>query len=114
MAENTILNGYIGGITKQQLDNEITTISGLIPLIGTSGAIGGNALVAFGQTSSNVAVTGATSSMASLAMPAVFPGNNVRWSSYVVANDIVQVVVANTSNVNVTPTSTTYAVRVIQ
>jgi len=81
-------------------------------LTGTTGAIGGGALAAGACTSGNVTVTGATTSMIAIAGPVTYPGDGTDWSAYVSAANTVTVKVC--ALVVITPTSTTYNVRVIQ
>ena len=81
-------------------------------LAGTSGSLGGSALTAGGATTGTVNVPGATTSMAVVVTPSVYPGNGVDWAGYVSSAGVVTVVI--TAIIAVTPTATTYNVRVIQ
>jgi hypothetical protein len=85
----------------------------LVPsLTGTTGSIGGGALIAGACTSGTVAVTNSTTSMAVGISPNTYPGDGVLWYGYVSANGTVTVKVCGV--VAVTPTASTYNVRVIQ
>ena len=81
-------------------------------LAGTSGSLGGSALSAGGATTGTVNVPGATTSMAVVVTPSAYPGNGVDWAGYVSSSGVVTVVI--TAIIAVTPTATTYNVRVIQ
>lgn len=102
--------GYLGIITGQQLTD---WSQGSVSFAATTAAIGGSVLTTDTSVTGNVAVTGATTAMPVVVSPVTYPGA-VNWKGYVVAADIVQVVVTNTSSSNVTPTSTPYNVRVIK
>src|SRR5688572_17800372 len=52
-------------------------------LTGTTGSIGGGALVAGQATSGTVAITGCTTDMAVIATPVTYPGDGVAWAGYV-------------------------------
>lgn len=81
-------------------------------LSGTSGSIGGGALLAGARATATVSVTGATTSMAVAVTPAVDPGAGITWDGWVSSADTVTVEVI--AVVAGTPTATTYNVRVIQ
>lgn len=87
-------------------------IAAYVALSGTSGSIGGGALLAGACTSGTVSITGATTSMVAIAAPNTYPGDGNIWSA--------QVTSANTVTVRVcaviasTPTASTYNVRVIR
>lgn len=87
-------------------------------LTGTSGSIGGGALLAGACATGTVTITGATTTMAATASPAsgVDPSNGgilgVAISARVSSANTVTVSVC--SPIAGTPTSATYAVRVIQ
>lgn len=81
-------------------------------LSGTSGSIGGGALLAGACASGTSTVTGATTSMVALADPNTYPGDGAYWDAQVTsANTITTKVCAA---VALTPTSSTYNIRVIQ
>lgn len=82
------------------------------PLTGTTGSIGGGALLAGACASGTVAVTGSTTAMAVVATPATYPGDGADWEGYVSTNGTVTVKVC--AIVAVTPTASAYNVRVIQ
>ncbi len=81
---------------------------------GTSGSIGGGALLAGACASATVAVTGATTAMAVQASPAggVDPGAGIYWKARVSSADTVTVDVC--AAVGATPSVTTYNVRILQ
>ena len=98
--------------TNGQIQDSGTTLSGITPLAGTTGSIGGAALVAGACTSGTVNVAGAGTTMAAVATPASYPGDGVTWNAYVSSAGIVTVKVCAT--VPVTPSPSAYNVRVIQ
>src|SRR5262245_13542548 len=82
-----------------------------VPLQGTTGSIGGGALVAGACASGTATVTGATTSMVAVSSPGTYPGDGNYWVTYVSAGDTVTVKVC--AAVAGTPTASTYVVRVI-
>lgn len=77
---------------------------------GVTASIGGSALLAGACASGTVAVTGATTAMATVASPVTYPGNGMVWSAQVTAPAVVTVrVCAITAG---TPAASTYQVRV--
>jgi hypothetical protein len=82
------------------------------PLTGTTGSIGGGALIAGACTSGTVAVTNSTTAMAVAASPVTYPGDGAYWMGYVSTNGTVTVKVCQA--IAGTPTASTYNVRVIQ
>ena len=85
-----------------------------LPLIGTTGSIGGAALTAGQCASGTVTVTGATTSMGVTATPATYPGDAFDWKAYVSSTNTVTVKVCTNLAGGGTPTASTYNVRVIQ
>lgn len=83
-----------------------------VKLGGTTGSIGGGALLAGACTSGTVSVTGATTSMVAVANPNTYPGDGSEWEAYVSSSNTVTVKVC--AIVALTPTASTYNVRVIQ
>jgi hypothetical protein len=81
-------------------------------LTGNSVSIGGTLLLAGGCTTTTVTVTGAAIGNAVLVTPQNFPGLGSVWYGYVSTSNTV--VVAVCALVALTPTSTTYAIRVLQ
>ena len=81
-------------------------------LSGTTGSIGGSALVAGACSASTVSVSAATTSMAVDVSPASYPGDGVFWHGYVSAVGVVTVKVC--ASVAETPVASTYNVRVLQ
>lgn len=88
----------------------ITIASG--NLSATSASIGGGALLAGACASTATTVTGATVGMAAVATPNTYPGDAAYWKSYVSAADTVTVKVC--AAIALTPTASTYNIRVIQ
>lgn len=80
-------------------------------LTGTSGALGGGALLAGACASTTVSVTGATTSMTVSVSPNTYPGDGALVYGYVSSSNTVTVKVCGV--VALTPTSSTYNVRVI-
>jgi hypothetical protein len=80
-------------------------------LTGTSGSISG-AIVGIGCDSGTVTVTGAATSMVAVASPNTYPGDGLTWSAQVTSANTVTVRVC--SDVTVTPTASTYNVRVLR
>lgn len=78
----------------------------------TTGSIGGSPLTVGTCTSGTVAVTSSTTAMAVLATPVTYPGDGIWWEGYVSTNGTVTVKVC--ASASITPTATTYNVRVIQ
>lgn len=87
-------------------------VLGNLPLTGTTGSIGGGALLAGACTSGTVAVTGATTSMAVVATPVTYPTDGFDWAAYVSTAGTVTVKVCGL--IAGTPTASTYNVRVLQ
>lgn len=81
-------------------------------LFGTTGSIGGGALLAGACTSGTVAVSGSTTAMAVSASPVTYPGDGNYWLAYVSTAGTVTVKVCGA--VAGTPTASAYNVRVIQ
>lgn len=81
-------------------------------LSGTTGSIGGGALLAAACTSGTVAVTGATTSMTVNVTPNTYPGDGSLFFGYVSSSNTVTVKVCAIAAL--TPTAGTYNVRVIQ
>lgn len=81
-------------------------------LTGTTGSIGGGALLAGACTSGTVSVTGAATSMTTIATPASYPGDGAMWDSYVSTAGVVTVKVC--AVVALTPSASAYNVRVVQ
>lgn len=87
--------------------------SGVNPVLsGTSGSIGGGALLAGACATGTLTVTGATTSMIALTDPNTYPGDGAYWDAYVSSANTVTVKVC--AVIALTPTASTYNVRVIQ
>jgi hypothetical protein len=83
-----------------------------LPLTGTTGSIGGGALVAGACASGTASVANSTTSMAVATSPSTYPGDGFFWHGYVSAAGTVTVKVC--ASVAGTPTASTYSVRVTQ
>lgn len=81
-------------------------------LSGLTGSIGGGALLAGACTSGTVNITGATTSMVALADPNTYPGDGIIWDGQVTSAGVVTVKVC--AILALTPTVSTYNVRIIQ
>lgn len=81
-------------------------------LIGTTGSIGGGALLAGGCASGTVAVTGATTAMSVSATPQTYPGDGTVWFGYVSSPGTVTVKAC--AIIALTPAASLYSVRVVQ
>lgn len=81
-------------------------------LAGTSGSIGGGALLAGACASGTLTVTGATTSMVALTDPNTYPGDGTLWDAQVTSANTVTVKVC--AIIAITPTASTYNVRVLQ
>ncbi len=99
--------------TTGQIQDSGKLLTAITPLTGTTGSIGGSALTAGTCTSGTATVTGATTSMAVIATPATYPGDGADWLPYVSAAGTVTVKVCNSTTGSLTPTASTYNVRVI-
>lgn len=86
--------------------------AGNLVLSGTTGSIGGGALLAGTCTSGTVAITGTTTAMAVVATPVTYPGDGTDWKGYISSAGTATVKVC--ALVAVTPTATAYNVRVLQ
>ncbi len=82
----------------------------LPPLTGTTGSIGGSALTVGTCTSGTATVNGVATNMTATAQPVTYPGDGIWWSAYVLAANTVTVKVC--ASASITPTATTYNVRV--
>lgn len=80
--------------------------------IGTTGSIGGGALVAGACTSGTVSITGLTTAMDVHPTPSTYPGDGFWWEAYASAAGTATVKVC--ASIAGTPTASTYNVRVIQ
>lgn len=84
-----------------------------VPILSaTTASIGGGALGAGACASGTVAVAGSTTAMPVAASPVTYPGDGIVWHGYVsVAGTVTVKVCAITA---LTPTASTYNVRVVQ
>jgi hypothetical protein len=81
-------------------------------LTGTTGSIGGGALLAGACTTGTASVASSTTSMSVAAAPVSDPGTSVTWEGFVSSAGTVTVRVC--ALIAATPTATTYNVRVLQ
>jgi hypothetical protein len=81
-------------------------------LTGTSSSIGGGALLAGACSTTAVTVAGATTGMVAEVDPNTYPGDGSVWSAQVTSANTVTVKVC--AIIALTPTASTYNVRVIQ
>lgn len=108
----------LGDLTASQAvftdpNKNLISVSGVNPILsGTTGSIGGGLLAAGSCASGTVAVTNSTTSMTVSISPNTYPGDGSTWYGYVSANGTVTVKVC--ALVAVTPSASTYNVRVIQ
>lgn len=105
------INGSTGNVTT----TGTLTVAGAAvtgTLSGTTASLGGGALLAGACTSGTVSVTGATTAMAVAASPVTYPGDGAYWMGYVSSANTVTVKVC--AAVALTPTASTYNVRVNQ
>lgn len=88
--------------------------SGAIPTVlsATTGSIGGGVLTAGSCASGTVAVTNSTTAMTVQVTPNTYPGDGTLFFGYVSANGTVTVKAC--AIVALTPTASTYNVRVLQ
>lgn len=101
-----------GSLTGNFTSLQVNSITLSPSLSGTTGSIGGGALLAGACASGTVAVTNSTTSMTVTVSPNTYPGDGTDFYGYVSSNGTVTVKVC--ALVAVTPTSSTYNVRVIQ
>jgi hypothetical protein len=104
-----------GGSNAVTLNATTLTLQGAAykpTLSGTSASLGGSALLAGACTTGTVSITGATTSMVVNVTPVTYPGAGVEWEGYVSAAGTVTVTVCGI--IAVTPTASTYNVRVQQ
>jgi hypothetical protein len=83
------------------------------PLVATSASFAPGSMSAQTCAQQTTTVTGATSSMAAAVSPTTPPASGFVWSSSVTTNAVV-INLCNTTSGSLSPTSTTYAIRVIQ
>jgi len=104
-AQVPALSALTGSVTTGQLPASV------IPLTGTTAALGGSAMTAGQVITANVTIAGAASGSSVIATPTTYPGNGFVWQAYISsANTVTVTLTCITAG---TPTSSTYAVRVI-
>jgi hypothetical protein len=84
------------------------------PLSGTTGSLGGSSVGAGVCISGTITITGAATTMDAHATPATYPGDGFVWSAYVSSSNTVTVKICNFTSGSLTPTASTYNVRVLQ
>lgn len=112
-ADSSFHKGGIGsgaGISVTTGAGSVVIASNNISAVSAS--IGGGALLAGACASTATTVTGATVGMAVVATPNTYPGDAVYWKAYVSGADTVTVKVC--AAIALTPTASTYNLRVIQ
>jgi hypothetical protein len=108
---------FLGSGTVTFNGGAASNVSGksIVPLVGTSASIGGSALAAGACSAGTATVTGAAAGMASIATPNADPDSTLTTGiaiySFISASNTVTIRVC--AIVAVTPTATTYNVRVI-
>jgi hypothetical protein len=91
----------------------LVACTGITPVLsGTTGSIGGGALIAGACTSGTATISGATTSMDIHATPQTYPGDGAIWEAYVSGINTVTVKVC--ALIAVTPGASFYNVRVNQ
>ena len=85
--------------------------SSAVAIGGTSASIGGGALLAGQCASGTVSVANATTTMVVAASPNTYPGDGILWYAYVSASGTVTIKAC--ALIALTPTGSTYNVRVI-
>ncbi len=115
LAANSIQGNNTGSaaVPKALTVAQTNTLLGLsVTLTGTTGSIGGGVLLAGACASGTATVASSTTAMAVIATPVADPGDGATWMGFVSTNGTVTVKVC--AIVGLTPTATTYNVRVIQ
>lgn len=106
--------GSTAPVANQAVCYNGTRLDQIIPCggSGTTGSLGGGALLAGACASTTVAITGSTTAMGVVATPATYPGDGNYWYGYVSTNGTVTVKVC--AAIAGTPAASTYNVRVLQ
>jgi hypothetical protein len=79
-------------------------------IVGTTGSIGGGALLAGACTSGTMTIAGALPGMGVIVSPNTYPGDGTIWLGYVSSANTVTVKVC--AILALTPTASTYGVRI--
>lgn len=91
---------------------QTNTLLGLSPVLtGTTGSLGGGALLAGACAAVTVSVANSTTAMAVVATPVTYPGDGATWLAYVSTAGTVTVKVC--AVIALTPTASAYNVRVL-
>jgi hypothetical protein len=94
-------------------DTLILNSATVLPVLtGTTGSIGGSALLAGQDATGTVAIAGVTTAMAVDASPVTYPGAGVFWNGYVSSAGTVTVAVG--AAIALTPAASNYNIRVTQ
>jgi Cys-tRNA synthase (O-phospho-L-seryl-tRNA:Cys-tRNA synthase) len=89
------------------------TYTAPVPVLSaTSGAMGGSLLALGGCNTTDVTVTGATTSMAATASPVGALASGIQWQAAVISSNTVRVY--ECALLSITPASTTFNIRVMQ
>lgn len=111
---NGLPTAYPGNAQNVWNDNGVLVMGSTpsVPLVATTGTIGGGSLSAGACTSGTVNVSNAATTMAVAASPATYPGDGAFWHGYVSSAGTVTLKVCEA--VAATPTASVYNVRVLQ
>lgn len=108
-ATATSITNVVGGSGANTRANGVPILTGYSAV---SGSIGGGALLAGQCSSGTTTVTGAATTMVALADPNTYPGDGTYWDAQVTSANTVTTKVC--AVVALTPTASTYNIRVIQ
>lgn len=108
----TIFIALLYCLLSSRADAQISGGGSPVNLSGLTASLGGGALLAGACTSGTVTVTGATTSMPAVTSPNTYPGDGIVWDAQVTSANTVTVKVC--AILGLTPTASTYNVRVIQ
>ncbi len=108
--------GVVAGVGSDLGLGTVNAVNGFFvngsPVIysGTSGSLGGGSLAAGACSTTNVTISGVTTSMVANVSPNTYPGNGNYWNARVSSANTVAVYVC--ASIAQTPTASTYNVRV--
>lgn len=107
-----LLAAILGLISAATSNAGMIVAPGVVVVTAVSGALGGSVLLAGACSNTTVSVPSATVGMVAIANPTTYPGDGSVWRAYVSAAGTVTLKVC--AIVGLTPTSTTYNIRVVQ